>query len=227
MLPWQPFFRFLYMGAYWRHLANTTEPSVYGGDAGLCQNYFDQLLLLGCIIAVLCLLLQSEKRAWSVFLSATIVSPGKTAEPIEMPFGTREDPRKHVLDWRHLASTIVYWVTVQVVSNVNKAHKHEERTVSASIRRFFSLWCKIFITYHCDHRPHNFGEAILFFPSANPSFPSSSAFPSSSLHFLLPASLTPFPVHNLFPYPPVFQFFSFTSCAFILLKSSWRVLKAL
>jgi len=49
----------------------------------------------------------------------------------------------------------------------------------------------------------------LFFPSANPSFPSSSAFPSSSLHFLLPASLTPFPVHNLFLYPsvPLFLYF--------------------
>jgi len=26
-----------YMGAHWRHLANTTEPSVLGGDAALCQ----------------------------------------------------------------------------------------------------------------------------------------------------------------------------------------------
>ena len=24
-------------GAHWRHLANTTEPSVCGGDAALCQ----------------------------------------------------------------------------------------------------------------------------------------------------------------------------------------------
>jgi len=30
-------FCFLYMGAHWRHLANTTEPSVCGGDAALCQ----------------------------------------------------------------------------------------------------------------------------------------------------------------------------------------------
>jgi len=27
----------LYMGAHWRHLANTIEPSVCGGDAVLCQ----------------------------------------------------------------------------------------------------------------------------------------------------------------------------------------------
>ena len=26
-----------YGGAYWRHLANTVEPSVCGGDAALCQ----------------------------------------------------------------------------------------------------------------------------------------------------------------------------------------------
>jgi len=42
--------------------------------------------------------------------SATIVSPVKTAEPIEMPFDiwTRVGPGKHVLDagvhWRHLAN---------------------------------------------------------------------------------------------------------------------------
>ena len=30
-------FGFLYMGAYWRHLKNTTEPSICGGDAALCQ----------------------------------------------------------------------------------------------------------------------------------------------------------------------------------------------
>jgi len=36
-LPWQPFFGFLYMGARWRHLANTTEPSMCGGYSALCQ----------------------------------------------------------------------------------------------------------------------------------------------------------------------------------------------
>ena len=45
----------------------------------------------------------------SVCLSVTIVSPAKTAEPIEMPFGfwTRMGPRKHVLGyilpWIHLS----------------------------------------------------------------------------------------------------------------------------
>jgi len=38
--------------------------------------------------------------AWSVGLYVTIVSPAKTAEPIEMPFKlwTRLGPRNHVLD---------------------------------------------------------------------------------------------------------------------------------
>ena len=54
--------------------------------------------------------------AWSVCRSVcrsvTIVSPAKTAEAIEMPFGlwTRVGPGKHVLDggahWLHLANTI-------------------------------------------------------------------------------------------------------------------------
>jgi len=30
-------FGFLYMGAHWRHRANTTESSMCGGDAALCQ----------------------------------------------------------------------------------------------------------------------------------------------------------------------------------------------
>jgi len=35
--PWQPFLAFYIWGAYWRHLKNTTEPSMCGGDAALCQ----------------------------------------------------------------------------------------------------------------------------------------------------------------------------------------------
>jgi len=37
MLPWQPFLAFYILGAHWRHLKNTTEPSMCGGDAALCQ----------------------------------------------------------------------------------------------------------------------------------------------------------------------------------------------
>jgi len=36
-------FVFLCMGCTWRHLVNTTEPSVCGDDAAL-SNYFDNLL---------------------------------------------------------------------------------------------------------------------------------------------------------------------------------------
>jgi len=37
MLPWQPFLAFYIWGAQWRHLKNTTEPSMCGGDAALCE----------------------------------------------------------------------------------------------------------------------------------------------------------------------------------------------
>jgi len=48
-LPWQPFFGFLYMGAHWRHLANTTEPSVCGSDASLCQITLSTCYLFVCL----------------------------------------------------------------------------------------------------------------------------------------------------------------------------------
>ena len=37
MLPWQLFLALYRWGAHWRHLKNTTEPSMCGGDAALCQ----------------------------------------------------------------------------------------------------------------------------------------------------------------------------------------------
>ena len=39
--------------------------------------------------------------AWSVYAMVTFVSPVKTAEPIEMPFGrvTRMGPRNHCITW--------------------------------------------------------------------------------------------------------------------------------
>jgi len=42
----------------------------------------------------------TDRVARSVGLSVTLVSPAKTAEPIEMPFGlrTRVDTGNHVLD---------------------------------------------------------------------------------------------------------------------------------
>jgi len=43
---------------------------------------------------------KEDRVAWSVGLSVTVVSPAKTSEPIELPFGlkTRVGPRNHVLD---------------------------------------------------------------------------------------------------------------------------------
>ena len=40
MMPWQPFLAFYIWGAHWRHLKNTTEPSMCGGDAALCPVFF-------------------------------------------------------------------------------------------------------------------------------------------------------------------------------------------
>jgi len=42
----------------------------------------------------------TDPVAWSVGRSVTVVSPAKTVEPIEMPFGlsTRVGPWSHVLD---------------------------------------------------------------------------------------------------------------------------------
>jgi len=51
MLPCQPFLAFYIWGAHWRHLKNTTESSMCGGDAALCQITLTMhlLLLLLCI----------------------------------------------------------------------------------------------------------------------------------------------------------------------------------
>ena len=46
MLPWQPFLAFYIWGAHWRHLKNTTEPSMCGGDAALCQITLTMHLLI-------------------------------------------------------------------------------------------------------------------------------------------------------------------------------------
>jgi len=42
----------------------------------------------------------TDRVAWSVGLSVTLVSPAKTAAPIEMPFRLRTlvSPRNHLLD---------------------------------------------------------------------------------------------------------------------------------
>jgi len=47
-LPWQPFLSFYIWGVHWRHLMNTTEPSMCGCDAGLCQ-----ITLTTCFITYL------------------------------------------------------------------------------------------------------------------------------------------------------------------------------
>jgi len=46
----------------------------------------------------------TDRAAWSVAQSVTLVSPLKMAEPIEMLFGLRtlDGPRNHVLDGVHI-----------------------------------------------------------------------------------------------------------------------------
>ena len=53
MLPWQPFLAFYIWGAHWRHLKNTTELSMCGGDAAfrqitltICYHYHHHYQLL-------------------------------------------------------------------------------------------------------------------------------------------------------------------------------------
>jgi len=71
MLPWQPFSAFFVWGARWRHLANTTEPSMCGGDAALCQITLTTCLGLE-ILACNALLCHYEiTRACSSFLHDT------------------------------------------------------------------------------------------------------------------------------------------------------------
>jgi len=45
----------------------------------------------------------TDREAWSVGRSVTLVSPAKTAEPIEMPFG-----------WLRWAQGTIYYMVVQI-----------------------------------------------------------------------------------------------------------------
>ena len=49
MLPCQLFLAFYIWGAHWRHLKNTTEPSMCGGDAALCQITLTTCSMLGVL----------------------------------------------------------------------------------------------------------------------------------------------------------------------------------
>jgi len=51
------FLAFCISGAHWRHLANTTEPSMCGGDAALCQTTLTTCFGLAWTILLLCCLL--------------------------------------------------------------------------------------------------------------------------------------------------------------------------
>jgi len=46
------------MGAHWRHLMNTTEPSMCSGDAAFLSSYFEHMFL--------CVYTSLGKRTWLV-----------------------------------------------------------------------------------------------------------------------------------------------------------------
>jgi len=77
-------------------------PEIFYRDIFIVARKFT--LLLDHITVQIRLIVADGQRGVSVCLSVclslTVVSPAKTPEPIEMPFGiwTRMDPRKHVLD---------------------------------------------------------------------------------------------------------------------------------
>jgi len=65
MLPWQPFLAFYIWGAHWRHLKNTTEPSMCGGDAALCQ--ITLTTCLSIVIAVFNLCTECDVSSFTRF----------------------------------------------------------------------------------------------------------------------------------------------------------------
>jgi len=54
-LPWQPFLAFYIWGVHWRHLKNTTEPSMCGGDAALRQITLTTCLFLFLFLFFICM----------------------------------------------------------------------------------------------------------------------------------------------------------------------------
>ena len=70
MWPWQPFLAFYVWGAHWRHLANTTKPSMCIGDAALCK-----ITLSTCstfLLAVLLTKLACRLKIVSTFISCLV-----------------------------------------------------------------------------------------------------------------------------------------------------------
>jgi len=59
-------------GSHWRNLANTIEPSVCGGNAGLMTNYFDHL----CIFISHSRCSHPEIEPGQVFLTRDPTRPG-------------------------------------------------------------------------------------------------------------------------------------------------------
>jgi len=106
-------------------------------------------VLLGRITVLLhrCgLLLPTEYRGLSVCPSVTLVSPAKTAAPIEMPFGlrTRVGPRNHIFD----GGPYHPWEEAIMGGKVHPTVKYRDTAVTCAktaepIEMPFGLWARI------------------------------------------------------------------------------------
>jgi len=96
MLPWQPFFAFYIWGAHWRHLKNTTEPSMCGGVAALCQ-----------ITLTTCFILPSLQILWTLKFQNKQDWLTETARPMRLtytPWAIKTEPTYFCL-WLREKST--------------------------------------------------------------------------------------------------------------------------
>jgi len=84
----------------------------------------------------------------SVGLSVTLVSPAKTAEPIEMPFGLWAwmGLRNHVLDGSPQVLRDVATATIFLAFYIRGAHRHLANTTEPSMCVGDAALCQITLT---------------------------------------------------------------------------------
>jgi len=101
MLPWQPFLAFYIWGAHWRHLKNTTEPSMCGGDAALCQ------ITLTTCIAVCLLWCDCHKFYYDILKDAATTAPPFRRYRIPFPVWSVRVPNSDPLFKFHKNTALV------------------------------------------------------------------------------------------------------------------------
>jgi len=120
------------------------DVGVYSHYGGRVRTTYE-CVLLGCM-ALLCTLMRTivtDRVAWSVAWSVTLVSPAKTTEPTEMPFGlwARMGPRNHVLDGspemlRDVAMATIFWLSIHGVHNGATWRIQLNRPCAATMRPY-------------------------------------------------------------------------------------------